>query len=101
MKRVVRAPKSAYRKLIESEVGKLPDSLYDLSNVPVKDSTQVSDVAAEIAYTMRTYSDQGWTLEQARKLVVSNYTRFVLDVSRAMAEKYNIGITDTYMDAVL
>lgn len=101
MKRVVRSSKSAYGKLIESEVGKLPDSLYDLSNVPpVDDSTSVSDVAAEIAYTMRTYSDQGWTLEQARKLVVSNYAQFVLDVSRAMAEKYNIGITDTYMDTM-
>lgn len=100
MKRVVRASKSAYRKLIESEVGKLPNNLYDLSNVPVDDSTSVSDVAAEIAYTMRTYSDQGWTLEQARKLVVSNYAQFVLDVSRAMAEKYNIGITDTYMDTM-
>lgn len=100
MKRVVRASKSAYGKLIESEVSKLPDSLYDLSNVPVEDSTQVSDVAAEIAYTMRMYSDQGWTLGQARKLVVSNYAQFALDVSQAMAEKYNIGIADTYMDAV-
>lgn len=100
MKRVVRASKSVYTKIIESEVEKLPDSLYDLSNVPVEDSTSVSDVAAEIAYTMRTYSDQGWTLEQARKLVVSNYAQFVLDVSRAMAEKYNIGITDTYMDTM-
>lgn len=100
MKRVVRASKSSYQKLIQSEINKLPDSLYDLSNVPVEDSTSVSDVAAEIAYTMRTYSDQGWTLEQARKLVVSNYARFVLEVSRAMAEKYNIGIADTYMEAV-
>lgn len=100
MKRVVRASKSSYQKFIQSEINKLPDSLYDLSNVPVEDSTQVSDVAAEIAYTLRTYSDQGWTLEQARKLVVSNYARFVLEVSQAMAEKYNIGIVDTYMDAI-
>lgn len=100
MKRVIRASRSAYKTIIDTEVNKLPKSLYELSSIPVHDSAQVSDVAAEIAYTMRTYTDQGFTLEQARKLVVSNYAQFVLDVSRAMAEKYNIGITDTYMDAV-
>lgn len=100
MKRVIRASGNAYKTIIDIEVKQLPGSLYELSNVPVHDSAQVSDVAAEIAYTMRTYADQGFTLEQARKLVVSNYAQFVLDVSRAMAEKYNIGITDTYTDAV-
>ena len=100
MKRVIRASGNAYKTIIDIKVKQLPGSLYELSNVPVHDSVQVSDVAAEIAYTMRTYSDRGFTLEQARKLVVSNYSQFVLDVSRAMAEKYNIGITDTYMDAV-
>ena len=86
--------------MIDTEVNQLPDSLYELSNVHVEDYTLVSNVAAEIAYLMRQFADEGYTLKQARDQVVSNYAQFVRDVSRSMTDKYNIGIADTYRDLV-